>query len=793
GAGNHTINGLTADLTSTATGTVAATLEDDGAAVSTTITNNAAASSFTVNSGSLDADDTIVLAGSNAIDVVATDSVAITTGTASASVSQTSGNTATINAAAMTDTNTLTISGAGNHTVTGLAADLTSTAAGGAVNVTTADVATQSINLGTGTTGTRTVDATAMADGNTLTLTGSGDAALSVNDANVEASGYAGNLTVNASGGSNASNVTTGAGADTVISGGGADVINTGTGNDTLSFTQAQLAQITALGGAVDGGGDINNPDTDTVLISAASTAIVDADFTNFSNVETLQLTGASSAVLATEANQAGITTVKAGNGDTTITVNGFAITIDASLMDAIYTLTVIGDGTFTVLGLGANLNASQATGTVTATTADATDNSIDVITGTAATSITGTTAGDLISVNAALLPDNGQLTIAGASNFAITGLAADLVSTAAGGAVAITTTNVANQTLNLGSATTGTRSIDATAMLPGNTLTLLGAGDAALLYTDANIAAGSYTGSLEITSATTGAGVANTVTTGSGSDTFIYSQPSYAQQDTLASSTGSNTLELALGSGPATMGDSLFAGKTGLSAISLTGAGNRDLTLGLNADAAFLNGVTITTESTNQLVLRASGFNQDITLATATNGFDVIDAGAGSDSLNGGGGSDTISGGFGADTITGGAGVDTMTGGAVGAGFDGAADTFVFASSDLSTTPPAFATDTITDFEAVDRITGSFGAGTSANTVNSGLSYNSLSELITAADGVLDGTVKYYFASVGADGYLLADGDGIGITDIIKLTNDAQNKFFQGAGFGFQGYQNIN
>ena len=778
-----TITGLSADLTSTATGTVAATLEDDGAetGVSTTITNNGAAASFTVNSGSFDANDTIVLAGSNAIAVDATDSVAVTTGTASASVSQTTGNTASINATAMSDTNTLTIAGDGNHTVTGLAADLTSTADGGAVNVTTADVASQSINLGTGTTGTRAVNANAMADNNNLTLQGSGDATLTVNDANVDASTYAGNLTVNAAGGSNASTITTGTGADTITSGSGNDVINTGTGNDTLSFTREQLAAATVDGGA----------DTDTVLISAASTAIVDADFTNFSNVETLQLTGASSAVLETEANQAGITAVKAGNGDTTINVNGFAITIDASLMDASYTLTVIGNGTFTVIGLGANLNASGATGTVTATTADATDNSINVITGTAATSITGTTAADLISINAALLPDNGSLTIAGAADFAITGLAADLNSTAAGGAVAITTTNVVDQTLNLGSATTGTRSIDATAMLPSNTLTLLGAGDAALVYTDANIAAGSYTGSLDITSATTGAGVANTVTTGSGSDTFIYSAPSYAQQDTLVSSTGSNNLELALGASPATMDDSLFAGKTGLSSISLTGTGNRDLTLGLSADAAFLNGVTITTESTSQLILRASGFNRNITLSAATSGVDVIQGGAGNDSLNGDDGNDNISGGSGTDTIIGGAGVDTLTGGAAGAGFDNASDNFVFSSTDVDTNPPPFATDTITDFEAVDRITGSFGAGTATNTFISSSSFASFNDLISAADTALNGTVKYYFGSVATDSYLLADGNGVGITDVIKLTNNAVNSFSDPTK-GFQDYQNI-
>ena len=358
GAGNFTVNNLLGDLTNTATGTVALTLDVNTSTgtVDTTITNNAGSGTFKVANGSFASGDTINLAGTGAITVnglvanvdaststgnITTNAVAdvsITTGSANTTISETDGNTATVNATALADNNTLTISGDGNQTITGLQADLSSTADGGVINITTADVADQTIDLGSGTRGTRRVDATAMADNNSLTLIGSGAATLTVNDADVDASSYAGNLTVDASGGANASTITT------------------GSGTDSISLTQPQLVTTTIDGG--DG--------EDTLLISAATANIIDSDFTNITGVETLQITGTSTAELGRAANAAGIAKVKVGNENTTIKLtNGIAITIDASLMDEIYTLTLDGDGDFTITDLVANLDASLCTGTV--------------------------------------------------------------------------------------------------------------------------------------------------------------------------------------------------------------------------------------------------------------------------------------------------------------------------------------------------------------------------------------------------------------------------------------------
>jgi Ca2+-binding RTX toxin-like protein len=72
---------------------------------------------------------------------------------------------------------------------------------------------------------------------------------------------------------------------------------------------------------------------------------------------------------------------------------------------------------------------------------------------------------------------------------------------------------------------------------------------------------------------------------------------------------------------------------------------------------------------------------------------------GAGNDTLGGGGGDDVLDGGEGRDTLWGGAGDDRLTGGAGDDQISGGAgaDVFVFA--------PGHGRDTVTDFDALDRL----------------------------------------------------------------------------------------
>ncbi|MCS5706605.1 VCBS domain-containing protein, partial [Synechococcus sp. FGCU-3] len=201
-----------------------------------------------------------------------------------------------------------------------------------------------------------------------------------------------------------------GAGNDTISTGGGADVIDAGSGTDTLQFTRSLLAAATVDGGA----------DSDTVVITAASTSIVDADFTNFSNVEVLQLTGASTAVLSAEAKAAGFTTIVTGDGDTDLTItdpgSGFPVTIDASAMTAEDTLTIRGTGSITISGLVAQLTSS-ATGPLTISTTAAATQTIRF-----EASPNGTlTLGGAESIQLATAVDLSGLAITGVGSYTLT------------------------------------------------------------------------------------------------------------------------------------------------------------------------------------------------------------------------------------------------------------------------------------------------------------------------------------------------------------------------------------
>lgn len=110
---------------------------------------------------------------------------------------------------------------------------------------------------------------------------------------------------------------------------------------------------------------------------------------------------------------------------------------------------------------------------------------------------------------------------------------------------------------------------------------------------------------------------------------------------------------------------------------------------------------------------------------------------------------------------------VDTLTGGA-------GADVFeLSAASSQSTATTDSATTIITDFSTADgdklKI-GSLGAGSATTYKEDGATYNSLSDLLTAADVALDGTVKYVAAMFNGDTYIVADNAGSGHSAIVQL-----------------------
>jgi hypothetical protein len=145
-------------------------------------------------------------------------------------VSSTSGAN-TVNATALAAGQMLTLTGGAAETVTGLQGNLTASGVSGALNVTTVDVSGLSIATGSGS---NTINATALTAGHTLTLTGSSAATVTLNAGNLSASTDSGYITV--TGGAGANTITVGSGGSTITGGGGADLITLGSGVDKIVY-----------------------------------------------------------------------------------------------------------------------------------------------------------------------------------------------------------------------------------------------------------------------------------------------------------------------------------------------------------------------------------------------------------------------------------------------------------------------------------------------------------------------------------------------------------------------------
>ena len=78
-------------------------------------------------------------------------------------------------------------------------------------------------------------------------------------------------------------------------------------------------------------------------------------------------------------------------------------------------------------------------------TTGDATDNTIAITTGSAATSITDNCSSDTVTVNATALAQNTALTLAGSAAETVTGLVGNINAGSLTGALSVTTGNAAD------------------------------------------------------------------------------------------------------------------------------------------------------------------------------------------------------------------------------------------------------------------------------------------------------------------------------------------------------------
>ena len=194
------------------------------------------------------------------------------------------------------------------------------------VNITSSTYANDTLDGG-GNTGTG--DTLAITGGNTVNMTLAmitNFEKVTINDTATIFTANNDNLAITAGDGGNTINlgsgtqsVTSGSGNDTITLGASTQSVTAGAGDDIIVATDALLnsANMTLAGGAHTSG--------DTLRVTDDA-SLDDADFTNMSGIEVLQLqgTGVQNVTLGLEAQQAGIVTVTAGDGGANIQASGY-------------------------------------------------------------------------------------------------------------------------------------------------------------------------------------------------------------------------------------------------------------------------------------------------------------------------------------------------------------------------------------------------------------------------------------------------------------------------------------
>ncbi len=471
--------------------------------------------------------------------------------------------------------------------------------------------------------------------------------------------------------------------------------------------------------------------------------------------------------------------TVTGGTGTDTIAITGDAVTLVDANFTAAHTLLealTLGTGT-TSTTLGA---AAVAAGIAT------------VNTGTGATTITATAPVTSLAV-VSNVADGVALNIgAGATNYTITNLLGDLtVSNTHTGNIAVTVSAVATTTVALGTNTTGTHDVTATALTDAQVLTLTGSDAASVSLVAGDLSAAAYTGVLTVTATTgtnvvTGGTAGDTINLGAGADSVVGG----AGADTLDGEADSDLLSYSDVTATTSHGLANISGMAinlttaAVAATDVATAAGGTIVIGGGAGAA---GAALAAGTVGYLAASAatstatmvrdtvSNFEQVLGSALA----DVIYGPAAATTIDGGAGVDSILGGAGADVIIGGAGADKLTGA-------GGSDTFKFSG----TTTALNGADTISDF--VIGATGDVlnfglaGTFTLANAVvGTAITLNSTGALATEGTPIALATNKLIMIEVpdGSDIITVAhmvtafaDGGVIDALDITTQTAGATN-----------------
>ncbi|OYX80753.1 MAG: hypothetical protein B7Y77_00125, partial [Bradyrhizobium sp. 35-63-5] len=346
------------------------------------------------------------------------------------------------------------------------------------------------------------------------------------------------------------------------------------------------LSGVTIHNGTIDIGGTVHVT-ADSTIDSAASlnNGEIDVDAGVTLTLDHIAITG----------------TVIVPGAATIVADGGFTVDVSGSALADNALLTLSGSAAFAVTALAGNLDASAVSGGLTVTTGDAADNAISIAIGSGNASIKGSAAGDVVTVDASALADNGLLTLTDSAAFDVTGLTGSIDASGLTGALTVAAGNATDNAIAITSGTSTTTvtangagdtvTVDASA-LPDNTLlTLSGTANFVVTGLAGNLDASAVSGGL-------------TVTTGDAAD---------------------NAISIAVGSGAATLtgsaaGDTVTVNSAALAdGVLLTLLGLADFTvtsLKGNLTATAIRGaLNVTTVDVS-----------DITIATGS-GVNTIDA----------------------------------------------------------------------------------------------------------------------------------------------------------------------
>ena len=448
-----------------------------------------------------------------------------------------------------------------------------------------------------------------------------------------------------------ATSVLGGAGADTILTSTtnvvGATINGAG-GNDTLNVNSGSLGTFSFNNAT----GDAKVSNVENLIIASTNNG---ATITADTSMSAITLT----AIGTTTGDAATLTLADTASTTVTGSAASRMINVDATSVLDNNTLSVAGTSDFAVTNLAADI-IKNTTGTVSATLKDP-------VGGLGATN----NAAGTLTLDTTLMADGKTLNLYGNNNITVTGLIADLASTVNGGDLSITTGNAFNIYMDLGTNTSGTRTVNATAMADGNTLGLsFGNGALTLSTANVDVDASGYVGAITET-LTTGAGVTSAVTLGSGVDLVTVTGVNATAVINLT--TGASADEVFVG-GTAPAAGSSYALNVGANIVHLAGGDLSNATisatggtwsLDLNNTGA-LNWSTITTDQVNAVsgitdtqannglsINTSGGALTGYTLNTAVTNWEIGVTGNGNNSVTLGAVNQNVTFGSGADTLS--------------------------------------------------------------------------------------------------------------------------------------------